>query len=172
MNEKNIEKMNYLSKIVLKFILVSVVCFLSISALLAQSDITINDLVEKIKANNLNVGAQFIEKDAEEFVVRSVGLTQTIEDINDIVDGCQFASYVNFNTCVLRSSEGNSAQRRSVGLGVQSRSRPPRDLQNAGRWLRNHETHLQRRQVAALVPGRFLDLVLWPDGWLCLRHAA
>jgi polyisoprenoid-binding protein YceI len=44
MNEKNIEKMNYLSKIVLKFILVSVVCFLSISALLAQSDITINDL--------------------------------------------------------------------------------------------------------------------------------
>ncbi|HEY6435900.1 MAG TPA: efflux RND transporter permease subunit, partial [Ignavibacteriaceae bacterium] len=50
------------------------------SALL-RYDVTINDLVEKIKANNLNVGAQFIEKDAEEFVVRSVGLTQTIEDI-------------------------------------------------------------------------------------------
>ena len=54
------------------------------SALL-RYDVTINDLVEKIKANNLNVGAQFIEKDAEEFVVRSVGLTQTIEDINNII---------------------------------------------------------------------------------------
>ncbi len=52
---------------------------------LLRYDVTINELVEKIKANNLNVGAQFIEKDAEEFVVRSVGLTQTIEDINDIV---------------------------------------------------------------------------------------
>ena len=54
------------------------------SALL-RYDVTINDLVEKIKANNLNVGAQFIEKDAEEFVVRSVGLTQTIDDINNII---------------------------------------------------------------------------------------
>lgn len=54
------------------------------SALL-RYDVTINELVEKIKANNLNVGAQFIEKDAEEFVVRSVGLTQTIEDINNII---------------------------------------------------------------------------------------
>ncbi len=52
---------------------------------LLRYDVTVNDLVKKIKANNLNVGAQFIEKDAEEFVVRSVGLTQTIEDINNIV---------------------------------------------------------------------------------------
>lgn len=52
---------------------------------LLRYDVTINELVEKIKANNLNVGAQFIEKDAEEFVVRSVGLTQKIEDINNII---------------------------------------------------------------------------------------
>ena len=52
---------------------------------LLRYDFTINDLVDKIKANNLNVGAQFIEKDAEEFVVRSVGLTQSIEDINNII---------------------------------------------------------------------------------------
>lgn len=52
---------------------------------LLRYDITINDVVDKIKANNLNVGAQFIEKDAEEFVVRSVGLTQKIEDIENII---------------------------------------------------------------------------------------
>ncbi len=52
---------------------------------LLRYDVTINEIVEKIKANNLNVGAQFIEKDAEEFVVRSVGLTQKIEDINNII---------------------------------------------------------------------------------------
>ncbi len=52
---------------------------------LLRYDVTINEIVEKIKANNLNVGAQFIEKDAEEFVVRSVGLTQKVEDINNII---------------------------------------------------------------------------------------
>jgi len=52
---------------------------------LLRYDVTINEIVEKIKANNLNVGAQFIEKDAEEFVVRSVGLTQEIEDLENII---------------------------------------------------------------------------------------
>ena len=46
---------------------------------LLRYNVTINDVVEKIKANNLNVGAQFIEKNAEEFVVRSVGLPQKLK---------------------------------------------------------------------------------------------
>ncbi len=54
------------------------------SALL-RYDITINEVIERIKANNLNVGAQFIEKNAEEFIVRSVGLAKDIEDIESIV---------------------------------------------------------------------------------------
>ncbi len=52
---------------------------------LLRYDITINDVVDKIKANNLNVGAQFIEKNAEEFTVRSTGLATDIEDLNNIV---------------------------------------------------------------------------------------
>lgn len=52
---------------------------------LLRYDVTIKEIVEKIKANNLNVGAQFIEKNSEEFIVRSVGLTQKIEDINNIM---------------------------------------------------------------------------------------
>ena len=52
---------------------------------LLRYDVTVNDVIEKIKANNLNVGAQFIEKNSEEFIVRSVGLTQTIEDIENII---------------------------------------------------------------------------------------
>ncbi len=52
---------------------------------LLRYDITINDVVDKIKANNLNVGAQFLEKNAEEFTVRSTGLASDIEDINNIV---------------------------------------------------------------------------------------
>ncbi len=54
------------------------------SALL-RYDVTINEVIEKIKANNLNVGAQFIEKDAEEFIVRSVGLTSNMEEMKHIV---------------------------------------------------------------------------------------
>lgn len=52
---------------------------------LLRYDVTINDIVDKIHNNNLNVGASFIEKDAEEFLVRSVGLATKIEDLQNII---------------------------------------------------------------------------------------
>ncbi len=52
---------------------------------LRRYDITVNEIVDKIRANNLNVGAQFIEKNAEEFIVRSVGLASNIQDMENIV---------------------------------------------------------------------------------------
>jgi cobalt-zinc-cadmium resistance protein CzcA len=52
---------------------------------LLRFDITIQDIIEKIKTNNLNVGAQFIEKNSEEFIVRSVGLASEIEDVKNII---------------------------------------------------------------------------------------
>ncbi len=52
---------------------------------LLRYDLSITDVVEAIRANNLNVGAQFIEKGAEEYVVRSIGLTSTARDIEEIV---------------------------------------------------------------------------------------
>lgn len=52
---------------------------------LLQYNITIQNVIEKIKTNNLNVGAQFIEKNSEEFIVRSVGLASGIEDIENII---------------------------------------------------------------------------------------
>ncbi|MBU1100562.1 MAG: CusA/CzcA family heavy metal efflux RND transporter [Bacteroidetes bacterium] len=52
---------------------------------LLRYNIAINDLVDILKKNNLNVGASYIEKDAEEFLVRSVGLATKIEDLENIV---------------------------------------------------------------------------------------
>ena len=52
---------------------------------LLRYNISLSDIIEKIRANNLNVGAQFIERDAEELIVRSVGLAYTIEDLENIV---------------------------------------------------------------------------------------
>jgi cobalt-zinc-cadmium resistance protein CzcA len=52
---------------------------------LLQYGVTISEVIEKIHANNLNVGAQFIEKNAEEYIVRSVGLASTIEDLENII---------------------------------------------------------------------------------------
>jgi cobalt-zinc-cadmium resistance protein CzcA len=52
---------------------------------LLRYDLAIQDVIEKIEANNANVGAQFIEKNAEEYVVRSVGLATSLEDIEQIV---------------------------------------------------------------------------------------
>ncbi len=52
---------------------------------LQRFDLTLQEVIERIRANNLNVGAQFIEKNAEEFVVRSVGLATGMEDLRSIV---------------------------------------------------------------------------------------
>lgn len=52
---------------------------------LLRYSLTLTDVVDRIKANNLNVGAQFIEKNNEEFVVRSVGLATGISDLKRVV---------------------------------------------------------------------------------------
>jgi len=52
---------------------------------LLSYDISLDELIEKIKANNLNVGAQYLTKNAEEYIVRSVGLAYGIEDLENIV---------------------------------------------------------------------------------------
>lgn len=52
---------------------------------LLRYDVTIQDLIDKIEANNLNVGAQFIERNSEEFIVRSVGLATSSDDLENIV---------------------------------------------------------------------------------------
>ena len=52
---------------------------------LIRFDITVSDVIERIRENNLNVGAQFIERNAEEYVVRSVGLAADIDDLENIV---------------------------------------------------------------------------------------
>jgi heavy metal efflux system protein len=52
---------------------------------LLRYDVALHDVVESIKANNSNVGAQFIVKNAEEYVVRSVGLAKGMEDLRNIV---------------------------------------------------------------------------------------
>ena len=53
--------------------------------LLLQYRVTVGDVIDRIRENNLNVGAQFIEQNAEEYVVRSVGLAASVDDLRDIV---------------------------------------------------------------------------------------
>lgn len=52
---------------------------------LLRYDLTLNDIVETVKANNSNVGAQFLVKNNEEYIVRSVGLAEKIEDLEKVV---------------------------------------------------------------------------------------
>jgi len=52
---------------------------------LLQYDVTITEVLETIEANNLNVGAQFIEQNSEEYIVRSVGLATGTRDLENIV---------------------------------------------------------------------------------------
>ena len=48
---------------------------------LLRFGVTIGEVIDKIKANNLNVGAQFIVRNSEELLVRSVGLATGRSDL-------------------------------------------------------------------------------------------
>jgi len=52
---------------------------------LLRYNVTLKQVVERIEANNLNVGAQYLEKNSEQFVIRSVGLATGIDDLNEII---------------------------------------------------------------------------------------
>ncbi len=52
---------------------------------LLQYDLTLDEVVQTIEQNNLNVGAQFIVNNSEQYVVRSVGLATGIADLENIV---------------------------------------------------------------------------------------
>ena len=52
---------------------------------LLRYDVTLDEVIDRVRSNNLNVGAQFIEKNAEEFIVRSVGLATDTDDLRSII---------------------------------------------------------------------------------------
>ena len=54
------------------------------NALLAY-DLTLAELVDRIEASNRNAAAGFITRGPEEFIVRSIGLVQAVEDLRNIV---------------------------------------------------------------------------------------
>lgn len=54
------------------------------SALL-RYDISLPEIKERIEANNANAGAQFIVKNDEEYIVRSVGLATDLDSLRNIV---------------------------------------------------------------------------------------
>jgi len=54
-------------------------------SMLLRYDLTLLEIMQRIEDNNLNVGAQFIEKNGEQLVVRSVGLATDVNDLKQIV---------------------------------------------------------------------------------------
>jgi len=52
---------------------------------LLKYGLTIGELCERVKENNQNIGASFITKGKEEYIVRSVGLARTTQDLENIV---------------------------------------------------------------------------------------
>jgi len=52
---------------------------------LLRYDLSLHEVVDALEANNSNVGAQYIIKNAEQYLVRSVGLAEKLEDLQRIV---------------------------------------------------------------------------------------
>lgn len=51
---------------------------------LRQYGLSLHEIMEAVEANNLNVGASFLEVAREEYIVRSVGLAESLDDIRAI----------------------------------------------------------------------------------------
>ena len=52
---------------------------------LLKYNLSLSEIIEKVRVNNQNTGASFITKGKEEYIVRSVGLVKTVDDLNNIV---------------------------------------------------------------------------------------
>jgi cobalt-zinc-cadmium resistance protein CzcA len=52
---------------------------------LLRYNLTIGEVLARIRANNANVGAQFIVQNSEEYIVRSIGLAENIDDLKKVV---------------------------------------------------------------------------------------
>ncbi len=52
---------------------------------LLRYNISLQQLIDRVRANNLNVGAQYIEKNSEQFIIRSLGLATGIDDLKQII---------------------------------------------------------------------------------------
>ncbi|MEE8572020.1 MAG: efflux RND transporter permease subunit, partial [Gemmatimonadota bacterium] len=52
---------------------------------LLQYGVTVPEVVEALRSNNANVGAGYIVRGPEEYLVRGFGLVQTLEDIGNVV---------------------------------------------------------------------------------------
>jgi len=53
--------------------------------MLLKYDLTLDDVIDAVRKNNLNLGAGIIERGSEELIVRTLGLIDTVEDIENIV---------------------------------------------------------------------------------------
>ncbi len=51
---------------------------------LIKFDLTLNELIEAIRKNNQNIGASFITKGKEEYIVRSIGLAKKVSHLQNI----------------------------------------------------------------------------------------
>jgi cobalt-zinc-cadmium resistance protein CzcA len=52
---------------------------------LLKYSLTLSGVADKVRQNNQNIGASFITKGKEEYIVRSIGLARTVEDLENIV---------------------------------------------------------------------------------------
>ena len=52
---------------------------------LLQYGLTVSDVAAKVRENNQNTGASFITRGQEEYIVRSIGLVQTLDDLRNTV---------------------------------------------------------------------------------------
>lgn len=53
--------------------------------LLRKYDLALHDVFDAVAKNNANAGGSILEKDAEKYVIRGVGLIKTLEDVENIV---------------------------------------------------------------------------------------
>ena len=47
-------------------------------------DVSFDEIVDAIRSGNRNVGGQYLEIGAEEYLVRGIGMLQTLDDIRGI----------------------------------------------------------------------------------------
>ncbi|MBN2185394.1 MAG: efflux RND transporter permease subunit [Candidatus Krumholzibacteriota bacterium] len=82
--------------------------------MLLEYGLTLEDVSEAVRKNNLNLGAGIIENGSEEFIVRTLGLIDTIDDIENTVICAREGKAIYVKN--VASVEFGDAFRRGVGI--------------------------------------------------------
>lgn len=150
---------------------------------LVRNDLSLADVFGAIRDNNENVGGSFLERNAEQFIVRGVGLFRNVEDIGAVAVKTSGGSPLLLRD-VARVREGHAIRQgavykdgraeavggvvmmlRAPTVGTRSRGSRPRSMRSTAATFFRPESGSSPTMTAPTSSAKASARCSWPSSW-------